>query len=146
MFMKNTISWNTMIDGSVQLCSIQDGHQLFDKIPERNVISRNVVIFRYDQHGYLEETMELFEQMQVAGFEWDHITYAYVPSACTSLPSLEQGHARQGNGEESLKLYCQMKREDMKHDRISFADGLGACASLLDREYGKLIHTRIIKT
>ena len=39
-----------------------------------------------------------------------------------------------------------MKREDMKHDHISFANGLGACASLLNQEYGKLIHTRIIKT
>ena len=39
-----------------------------------------------------------------------------------------------------------MQREDMKHDHIIFADGIGACASLMDQEYGKLIHTHIIKT
>ena len=146
MYTKDIISWNTMISVFVKLGSIQDAHQLFDKIHERNVISRNAVSVGYSRHGYPVETMELFEQMQVAGFEWDCITYAFVLSACTNLPSLEQGHARQGHGEETLILYFQMQREDMKHDRISFADGLGACASLLDEEYGKLIHTYITKT
>ena len=69
MFTKDTISWNTMIGGSVKLGSIQDAHQLFDRMPERNVVSRNVVIDGYAQHGYLEETMECFEQMQVASYE-----------------------------------------------------------------------------
>ena len=47
MYTKDIISWNTMISGFVKLGSIQDAHQLFDRMPERNVVSRNVVIDGY---------------------------------------------------------------------------------------------------
>eukprot|EP01018_Ginkgo_biloba_P000403 Gb_07442 [translate_table: standard] len=65
--------------------------QLFDKMPERDVISWNAVIAGYAQNGYVEETLDIYSQMQWAGIMPDHISYASVLSACASLDALPQG-------------------------------------------------------
>eukprot|EP00249_Psilotum_nudum_P036659 c8310_g1_i1 orf=1-483(+) len=73
-------------------CGImQDAQRMFNKIPERDVISWNVIIAGFVQNGHGDEALNLFQQMQWEGAKPDKFTFVSVLNACASLADLEPG-------------------------------------------------------
>ncbi|GLJ20931.1 hypothetical protein SUGI_0382110 [Cryptomeria japonica] len=68
-----------------------DARQMFDKMPERNLVSWNAMISGYSQNGCSGETLKLFRQMYCAEMKPDRSTFACVLSACACLSALELG-------------------------------------------------------
>eukprot|EP01018_Ginkgo_biloba_P016955 Gb_16898 [translate_table: standard] len=82
---------NNLISMYVKCRSLRDGRQVFDRMPERNVVTWTAIIAGYVQNGHGDEALKLFNQMQLDGLKPDHFTFACVFNACASLTALEQG-------------------------------------------------------
>ncbi|XP_057813126.2 pentatricopeptide repeat-containing protein At3g24000, mitochondrial [Cryptomeria japonica] len=82
---------NTLIDMYAKCGSIQTAHELFDKMPQRDVVSWTAIIAGYAQNGLAEKALEISKQMQLADVRPDSATFASILPACGKLGALEQG-------------------------------------------------------
>ncbi|XP_059067304.1 pentatricopeptide repeat-containing protein At1g15510, chloroplastic-like isoform X2 [Cryptomeria japonica] len=79
--------------------SLVDARKAFDHMKERDRVSWNTIISAYGRHGYPDEAVRLFHQMQRTGFQPDQFTFASILPACGKMGALEQGM----NIHESIK-------------------------------------------
>ncbi|XP_050271589.1 pentatricopeptide repeat-containing protein At5g50390, chloroplastic-like [Quercus robur] len=70
---------------------MEDARHVFDKMPQKNVISWNALIAGYGNHGHGEEAIEMFEQMLREKMRPNHITFLAVLSACSYSGLSERG-------------------------------------------------------
>jgi pentatricopeptide repeat protein len=81
----------SLADMYVKCGSIEDAYDLFDKLPKGDVVSWNVMITGFAQHGYGKEALNFFEQMQREGIEPNHITFVGILSACSHVGLADEG-------------------------------------------------------
>ncbi|XP_059069535.1 pentatricopeptide repeat-containing protein At1g11290, chloroplastic-like [Cryptomeria japonica] len=82
---------NALVDMYAKCGSIHKARELFDRMPQREVISWNAMIGGYTQNGLYEKALETFKQMQLAGVKPDSTTFASILPACAQIGALEQG-------------------------------------------------------
>ncbi|XP_057871167.2 pentatricopeptide repeat-containing protein At1g11290, chloroplastic [Cryptomeria japonica] len=82
---------NAVIDMYAKCGSIQKAREVFDRMPQRNVVSWSALIGGYAMHGYAKEALKLFEEMKLNGTSPDHITFVNVLSACSRAGLVEEG-------------------------------------------------------
>ncbi|KAK3040650.1 hypothetical protein RJ639_026971 [Escallonia herrerae] len=70
---------------------IEDARNVFEKMPNKNVISWNALIAGYGNHGRGTEAVELFERMVSEGMAPNHVTFLAVLSACSYSGLLDSG-------------------------------------------------------
>eukprot|EP01018_Ginkgo_biloba_P034366 Gb_06115 [translate_table: standard] len=87
----NVFLHNRLVNMYVKCGSLDDAHQIFAEMPDRNVVSWAVIIAGYARNGYGEESLKLFYQMVNAGLKPDQFIFSSVLSACVSSAGLEQG-------------------------------------------------------
>eukprot|EP01018_Ginkgo_biloba_P003036 Gb_26695 [translate_table: standard] len=88
---------NALVDMYAKCGSIEDARQVFNRMPERNVVSWNAMFAGYAQNEHSEDAVLLFNQMQAGGIAPDQFTLSSILSACANLEDLEKGmlvHAR----------------------------------------------------
>ena len=66
-------------------------YKVFEKMPERNVVTWNLMITRFAQFGFPGDAIDLFFSMLVSGFSPDRFTLSTVLSACADLELLSFG-------------------------------------------------------
>eukprot|EP01018_Ginkgo_biloba_P033954 Gb_18015 [translate_table: standard] len=71
--------------------SIEDARELFDKLPKEDVVSWNVMIAGYAQHGHGKEALDFFQQMLTAGMKPNHITFVGILCACSHVGLADEG-------------------------------------------------------
>lgn len=69
----------------------RDARQVLETIPEVDEVSCNALIAGYTQHGYEEEALKLFIQMQQTGMKLNQFTFPLILNACASIPAFEHG-------------------------------------------------------
>ncbi|XP_076897912.1 pentatricopeptide repeat-containing protein At5g50390, chloroplastic-like [Bidens hawaiensis] len=84
-----------LIDMYSKCGSITDAQCIFDIMPEKTTVGWNSIIAGYALHGYSEEALELYYEMQDSGVKMDHFTFSMIVRVCTRLASLE--HAKQAH-------------------------------------------------
>ncbi|XP_057854693.2 pentatricopeptide repeat-containing protein At2g13600 isoform X2 [Cryptomeria japonica] len=82
---------NALLDMYVKCGSMQRAYELFDTMPQRNVVSWTAMISGCAQNGLFEMALETFKNMQLAGVNPDAATFASVFPACAKMEYLEQG-------------------------------------------------------
>lgn len=82
---------NTLLAMYAKCRRTEVARQLFDNLPERNLISWNAMIAGYGQNGQASEALTLFHQMQHANVTPDAATLVSVLSACGTLSALQEG-------------------------------------------------------
>eukprot|EP01018_Ginkgo_biloba_P026951 Gb_35042 [translate_table: standard] len=82
---------NSLVDMYAKCGSVQVARQLFDKMPERSVVSWNAMIAGYTQSGYATEALKLFNQMHIADVKPNLVTMVSVLPACAHSGALQQG-------------------------------------------------------
>ncbi|XP_059069395.1 pentatricopeptide repeat-containing protein At3g24000, mitochondrial-like [Cryptomeria japonica] len=82
---------NALIDMYAKCGIINKARELFDRMPQRDVISWNAMIAGYVQNGFVEKALETFKQMQLASVQPNSITFASILPACAKMGALEQG-------------------------------------------------------
>eukprot|EP00250_Pteridium_aquilinum_P024641 c29380_g1_i1 orf=3-248(+) len=69
----------------------EKAQEVFDKLSVRNVISWTALIAGYAEQGLGEEALICYEQMQLAGYPPDVVTFACALKACGSIKALDKG-------------------------------------------------------
>ncbi|GAV87369.1 PPR domain-containing protein/PPR_1 domain-containing protein/PPR_2 domain-containing protein [Cephalotus follicularis] len=91
MEVKNSVSWNTMIDGYMRYGEVDDAIKLFDEMPVRDKISWTALINGFVKNGRFEQALECFSEMLISEVEPDYVTMIAVLSACANLGALGLG-------------------------------------------------------
>ncbi|KAH9295945.1 hypothetical protein KI387_039533, partial [Taxus chinensis] len=132
----DSVNWdvflgNALVDMYAKCGRIENAHNVFDKMPERDVISWTALIAGYAKSASFEEAQSVFDKMPERNvISWNAII---------------AGHAQNGHSEEAAGLFCQMKREGIYPTHYTFANVLSACASLATLELGEQVHSHIVK-
>lgn len=71
--------------------SLEDSQRAFDSIVEQSVVSWNVIIGTYAQHGHGKQSLHLFQQMQLQGIKPDEVTFFSILSACSYAGLVDEG-------------------------------------------------------
>eukprot|EP01018_Ginkgo_biloba_P030407 Gb_26154 [translate_table: standard] len=82
---------NALLDMYTKCGSTRIARQVFDQMPDRDVVSWNTMIAGYAQNGDANEALKLFAQMQVEDMKPDSVTIASVLPACAHLAALQPG-------------------------------------------------------
>ncbi|XP_050225897.1 pentatricopeptide repeat-containing protein At3g49170, chloroplastic [Mercurialis annua] len=81
-----------LIDMFVKGCDdVEEAYKVFDKMPERNIVTWTLMISRFQQMGCYRDAIDLFIYMICSGFVPDNYTLSGVVSACTELGLLSFG-------------------------------------------------------
>ncbi|XP_057818471.2 pentatricopeptide repeat-containing protein At2g13600-like [Cryptomeria japonica] len=90
-FLSDIVVMNALIDMYAKCGSIHKACELFDKMPQRNVVSWNTMIAGYTQYGFVERALGTFKQLQSTGVKPESTTFASILPACARTGDLEQG-------------------------------------------------------
>jgi len=122
---------NALVDMYSKCGSVEDAHQVFDKMPERDVVSWTALIAGYAKSASFNEAHSVFEQMP----ERNVVSWNAIISGC----------AQNGHSEEAIRLFWQMKQEGVYPTHYTFGNVLSACASLATLQHGKQVHAHVVK-
>ncbi|XP_020088418.1 pentatricopeptide repeat-containing protein At4g14820-like isoform X1 [Ananas comosus] len=70
---------------------VEDARNVFDEMPDRNVVCWTSMIAGHAQSGRFKEAVELFREMQIMGVKADDATIASVVSSCAQMGALDLG-------------------------------------------------------
>ncbi|XP_059068267.1 pentatricopeptide repeat-containing protein At4g13650-like [Cryptomeria japonica] len=90
-FLSDTIVGNALVDVYAKCGSIDKACELFERMPQRDVISWNAMIAGYAHNGFVEKALETFKQMQSAGVKPSSTTFVSILPACAKMGALDQG-------------------------------------------------------
>ncbi|PIA33556.1 hypothetical protein AQUCO_04100178v1 [Aquilegia coerulea] len=71
--------------------SIEESYDVFEGMPEKDIVTWNTMITGYAKHGFGKEALHVFESMQVKGIQPDDVTMVGVLSACSHSGLVEKG-------------------------------------------------------
>lgn len=80
-----------MVAGYAKVGDVDIAQDLFERMPERNVISWTAVVTGYSQTNRPGEAIAFFRRMQLEGVQPDEVTMLAALSACAHLGALEVG-------------------------------------------------------
>eukprot|EP01018_Ginkgo_biloba_P026293 Gb_12542 [translate_table: standard] len=144
--MRSDFQWNifvgtALLDMYVKCGSIDDARQVFDEMPERNVVSWNAMIAGYAQNGHVDEAVILFQRMpeknvvswtaMIAGYAQN----GYVDKALelfqkmpvrneVTWTAILTGYTQGGHVDEALELFQKMHERDV----VSWSAMIAGCA------------------
>ncbi|XP_057864387.2 pentatricopeptide repeat-containing protein At1g25360 [Cryptomeria japonica] len=123
---------NALVDMYGKCFCTVEARQVFDKMPDRDVVSWATMIAGYVKCGDIENARLVFdntpEQYEVA---WN---------------TMIAGYCQQGNNGDALKLFREMYLAGLKLDYFTYTSVISACANLSAVECGKQIHAYVVKT
>lgn len=83
--------WNSLIDMYGRCGSIQKSRRIFDLMPQRDLVSWNVMISVYGMHGFGMDAINLFQYFRTIGLKPNHCTFTNLLSACSHSGLIEEG-------------------------------------------------------
>lgn len=133
--------WNLFVHNSLvsmygKFGLVDVARQLFDKMPQRDVISWNAMISCYTSKGLWKEAFELFGRLQMEGTEISIITWNTIAGGCL----------RTGSFKGALELLSQMRVGGIQLDSVAFTIGLSACSHIGAIKLGKEMHGSAIRS
>eukprot|EP01018_Ginkgo_biloba_P030679 Gb_05648 [translate_table: standard] len=90
-FESHAIVASALIDMYSKCGSIEDARNVFDKMPQKDVVSWTAMLVGYAIHGHGKQALTLFNKMQQAGMRPDDITFTAVLSACSHAGLVDEG-------------------------------------------------------
>jgi len=90
---ENVVVSSALMDMYFKCSSLSDGHLVFDKSSNRNVVTWTSLISGYGHHGRVSEVIESFHRMKDEGFQPNYVTFLAVLSACSHGGLVDEGWA-----------------------------------------------------
>ncbi|XP_057833238.2 pentatricopeptide repeat-containing protein At3g24000, mitochondrial [Cryptomeria japonica] len=87
----NVFVMNTVIGMYSKCGRLHDACELFDKMPQRDVVSWAAIIAVFTENGLLWKASQFLKQMQLVGVESKSAIYASILAGCAKVGSLGQG-------------------------------------------------------
>eukprot|EP01018_Ginkgo_biloba_P038057 Gb_22048 [translate_table: standard] len=137
----NVFVESALVDMYVKCGSIEDARNVFDGMPERNVVSWTAMVSGYAQSGNVDEAQKLFEKMpERNAVSWNAMIAGYAQNGhvdkalklfeampernVVSWNSMIAGYAQNGLVNEALDLFQKMPKRDV----ISWNTAIGIYA------------------
>ncbi|KAF3454229.1 hypothetical protein FNV43_RR04676 [Rhamnella rubrinervis] len=123
---------NAILDMYVKCGSVEDAKRLFDRMPEKDVVSWTTMLDGYAQSGNYDEAHRIFEAMPSQNIAaWNALISSY-----------EQN----GKPKEALATFHKLQiNKSAKPDEVTLVSTLSACAQLGAIDLGGWIHVYIKK-
>ncbi|KAJ7547233.1 hypothetical protein O6H91_08G076100 [Diphasiastrum complanatum] len=83
---------SAVVDMYAKCGSLGEANQVFENLPERNVVSWNALIAGHARHGHAQDAIKLFEKMQEEAIRPNHVTFIAVLSACSWAGLVNEGY------------------------------------------------------
>ncbi|KAK7343989.1 hypothetical protein VNO77_13165 [Canavalia gladiata] len=122
---------NALITFYSRCGKLVEARQVFNKMPEKDLVSCNAILSGYVNAQRIEEANSIFREIP----ERNLLTWTVMIS----------GLAQNGFGEEGLKLFNQMKLEGLEPCDYAYAGAITACAVLGSLDNGQQLHSQIIR-
>ncbi|KAJ9565968.1 LOW QUALITY PROTEIN: hypothetical protein OSB04_001934 [Centaurea solstitialis] len=87
---------NTLVVVYAKCGEFLDSTRLFDRIPDRNIVSWNALFSCYTQGGFFTEAVGLFREMVGGGMRPDEFSLSTIINACTGLGDVKEGRKIHG--------------------------------------------------
>ncbi|KAK9153575.1 hypothetical protein Sjap_001055 [Stephania japonica] len=110
--------------------------EVFDGMPQRDVVSWNSIILGYASKGMWEEAFDLFQRMTVGGVEVNAVTLNTIAGGCLQVAD----HKR------ALQFISKMKRLGTTVDHVTLLIALGASSRTGLLKLGKEIHGSVVRS
>ncbi|XP_057872239.1 putative pentatricopeptide repeat-containing protein At3g23330 [Cryptomeria japonica] len=104
----NSFVGSAIIDMYVKCGSLEIARKVFDKLSQRDVICWTTMIMGYALHGFGQDALILFHQMQEAGVKPNYVTFIAVLTACS----------HSGMTDEAWKYFNCMKQDYLIVPRV----------------------------
>lgn len=104
---------NILIDMYVRCKSLEDGHAVFEKMPERDAVTWNSIIAGYSCSGHDEKAYELCRSMKEGGIEPDNVTFLSLLGAFSNANARSKGD------------FSSLRSEDHEHE-VEIQNGIGS--------------------
>ncbi|XP_043694416.1 pentatricopeptide repeat-containing protein At1g08070, chloroplastic-like [Telopea speciosissima] len=104
-FVLDVFLGSSLIDMYAKCGRVEDARNVFDRLPDRNVVCWTSMIAGYSQLGLFKEAIQLFRVTQIENVMADELTIDCVASACGHLGALDQG--------KWVHAYCERNRIEM---------------------------------
>ena len=75
---------------------MKHARNVFDKMPERNIVSWTALLSGYSQNGFFKDALMVFQCMHHSGVKGNQFSYGSALRACTKLKCLRSGKQIQG--------------------------------------------------
>ncbi|WCJ33930.1 Pentatricopeptide repeat (PPR) superfamily protein [Euphorbia peplus] len=82
---------SSLLDMYAKAGRIHEARDVFESLPERDVVSCTAIISAYAQLGLDEDALELFRRLQREGMSSNYVTYASLLTALSGLAALDHG-------------------------------------------------------
>lgn len=99
--------------------SITSSHQIFNEMAARDFVSWSTLISGYGFHGYGEEALQLFLEMQESGVEPDALTVLAILSACNHAGLVKEAETLFNNVMKEKKIALAIEHYACYVDRSS---------------------------
>jgi len=123
---------NALVDMYAKCGSAESAFHVFEKMPQRDLVSWNTIVSGYAQYGFLDQALKLFEKMPQRNV--------------VSWTSMIAGFAKHQYNEEALSMFYKMQGAGIRPNQFTFASVLPACADLATLEQGEEIHEEVIRS
>ncbi|XP_057834643.2 pentatricopeptide repeat-containing protein At2g13600 [Cryptomeria japonica] len=121
---------NALIDTYAKWGGVRNASELFDKMPQRDVVSWTAMVAGYSHNCLVDKALVIFKQMP-----WRNMV---------AWNAMIAGFSQNGFCEEALDLFQQMQLAGVNPGCKTFASILPACANLVALEKGMEIHGKIV--
>lgn len=81
----------SLLDLYVKCFDIKTAHDFFIASETENVVMCNMMLVAYGQFDNLNESFQIFTQMQIEGFVPNQFTYPSILKTCTTLGAIDLG-------------------------------------------------------
>ncbi|PKU64380.1 pentatricopeptide repeat-containing protein At3g02330, mitochondrial isoform X1 [Dendrobium catenatum] len=88
---KDVFISSTLVDMYSKCGNMQDALLMFEKMPERDFVSWNAIIYGYANHGLGFEALSMFERMKMENITPNHATFIAVLRACGHVGLVDEG-------------------------------------------------------
>ncbi|XP_057816435.1 pentatricopeptide repeat-containing protein At2g13600 [Cryptomeria japonica] len=131
-FLSDVVVASALVDMYAKCGSVHKARELFDKIPQKNVVSWTAMITGYAQNGALDEALKIFKEMPGPDI--------------ISWNAMVAGYAQNGFVDKAIETFKQLQMVGLMPNSTTFASILSACAKVGALEQGMDIHQSIVKT
>ncbi|XP_059283189.1 pentatricopeptide repeat-containing protein At5g66520-like [Lycium ferocissimum] len=125
-FQSNLVLINALIHLYGSCGAMDDAFQLFDKMPQRDIVSWNIMITQLAKKGDVDGAFELFSRMQERNLR--------------SWTAMITGFVHCGKAKEAIRLFIEMEEMGLRANEVTVVAVLAACADLGELELGRRIH------
>ncbi|KAJ0010782.1 hypothetical protein Pint_33834 [Pistacia integerrima] len=161
---------NILINMYVKFNLLEDAKTLFDKMPERTVVSWTTMIWAYCNAKMNDKVFKFFILMLRKGVRPNMYTYSSILRSCVIKVGLDSdvfvrsalidvyakrdlvvwnsiigGLAQNSDGDEALNLFKRMKRVGFVADQATLTSVLRAHTRLALLELGTQVHVHVLK-